>query len=190
MLTIPFSGGVPVIETQRLILRGHRLEDLVHSAAMWADPVVTRYTTGQPLTLEECWARLLRYVGHWNLLGFGYWVAVEKATGTFIGEIGFADFKRDMQPSLNGLPESGWILASHSHGKGYATEALRAAVKWGDQHFSLPTACIINPENIASVHVALKCGYGDVKPAIYKGKAVNLLFRQSVDTRCSRSEIE
>jgi RimJ/RimL family protein N-acetyltransferase len=63
---------VPVIETQRLILRGHRLEDFDALAAMWADPHVARFIGGKPATQEESWARLLRYAGHWRLLGFGY----------------------------------------------------------------------------------------------------------------------
>src|ERR1700729_2426842 len=86
---------VPILETERLILRAHGIDDFVHSAAMWADPEVTRYIGGKPLSEEETWARLLRYVGHWSLLGFGYWVVEEKATGNFAGEIGFADYKRD-----------------------------------------------------------------------------------------------
>ena len=87
---------VPILESERLKLRGHRLDDSVHSAAMWADPEVTRYIGGKPLTEEESWARLLRYVGHWSLLGFGYWLVEEKMTGNFIGEVGFADYKRDL----------------------------------------------------------------------------------------------
>src|ERR1039458_10105365 len=133
---------VPVLETERLRLRGHRLEDFAHSAAMWADPKVTRYAGGKPLSEEEAWRKVLGYVGHWSLLGFGYWLAEEKATGNFVGEIGFADYKPDLQPSLNGVPEIGWVLATHAHGKGYATEAARVAVAWGDAHFpSARTAC-------------------------------------------------
>ena len=82
---------VPLLETERLRLRGHRLEDLSDSAAMWADPRVTQYIRPRPFTAEESWARLLRYIGHWALLGFGYWVIEEKATGKFIGECGFAN---------------------------------------------------------------------------------------------------
>ena len=96
---------------------------------MWADPEVTRYIGGTPLTEEESWARLLRYVGHWSLLGFGYWVVEEKTTGNFIGEVGFADYKRDL-PSLKDLPEIGWVFSSQASGKGYATEAVRAASAW------------------------------------------------------------
>ena len=161
---------VPILETPRLRLRGHCLDDFVHSAAMWADPVVTRFIGGQPLTEEEAWTKFLRYTGHWALLGYGYWVVEEKAAGNFVGEIGFADYKRDLQPSLKGVPEIGWVLASQTHGKGYATEAVRAAVAWGDAHFqSARTACIIAPENLASIRVAVKCGYAETQPTTYKG---------------------
>ena len=77
---------VPVIETERLILRGHVLEDSEASLALWTDPEVTRFIGGKPSTTEEVWPRLLRYAGHWSLLGFGYWAITEKATGRFVGE--------------------------------------------------------------------------------------------------------
>ncbi len=130
---------VPILETERLRLRGHRLDDFLHSAAMWADPAVTLHITGRPFTEEESWARFLRYVGHWSLIGFGYWLAEDRDTGQFLGEIGFADYKRDLEPSLSGIPEIGWAFISRAHGRGYATEAVRAAVGWGDANFpSIP----------------------------------------------------
>ena len=146
---------------------------------MWADPKVYRYIGGKPHTEEESWTRLLRYAGHWALLGFGYWVVEEKATGNFAGEIGFADYKRDLKPSLKGVPEIGWVLASHAHGKGYATEAVRAVTAWGDAHFGpVRTACIIHPENIASIRVAEKCGYRELQCTTYKGHAAMMFVRQ------------
>ncbi len=172
------SAEVPFLETPRLILRGHRLDDFVHSAAMWADPNVTQYIGGKPLTEEESWTKFLRYAGHWALLGFGYWVVEEKATSNFVGELGFADYKRNLQPSLQGEPEIGWVLASPAHGKGYATEAVRAAVAWGDERFQSRTVCIIAPENLASIRVAVKCGYRDPQTATYKGKPTLLFVRE------------
>ncbi len=178
------TAEVPVLETARLKLRGHRLNDFTQCAAMWADPQVTQYIGGKPLTEEEAWTKFLRYVGHWRLLGFGYWAVEEKATGSFVGELGFADYKRDLQPSLNGTPEIGWVLASPAHGKGYATEAVRAAVAWGDAHFqSARTACIIAPENLASIRVAEKCGYCRPQPANYKGKPTLLFVREPKTSR-------
>ena len=146
---------------------------------MWADPQVTRFIGGKPLTEEEVWSRLLRYVGHWAWMGFGYWVAEQKETGSLVGEIGFADYKRDLEPSLTGVPEIGWVLASHAHGRGYATEAVRAVGAWGDTHFSSArTACIIAPENLASIRVVVKCGYRELKATSYKGQPTLMFVRE------------
>jgi len=161
---------VPVLETERLRMCGHRLEDFADCAAMWADPVVTRHIGGKPFSEEEVWTRLLRYVGHWTLMGFGYWAIEERDTGNFVGELGFADYKRDIVPSIKGVPELGWALVSRVHGKGYATEAVRAAVAWGEAHFGpARTVCIIHPENLASIRVAEKCGYQEFQRTTYKG---------------------
>jgi RimJ/RimL family protein N-acetyltransferase len=131
---------------------------------MWSDPAITRYTIGKPAPSPLTWKRILAYRGHWALLGFGYWAVEVKATGQYIGDVGFAEHKRDMQPSIEGIPELGWALVSQAHGKGYATEASRAAVGWGDGHFgSAPTVCIIHPENRQSFRVAEKLGYKELR---------------------------
>lgn len=168
-----FASGltVPRIETTRLILRGHQPSDLERSAEMWSDPEVVRYVGGKRFNREEVWARLLRYVGHWAWMGYGYWVLEDKATGQFVGEAGFANYKRDMQPSVSGLPELGWVLARTFHGKGFATEAARAALCWGVQNLQArPIVCIIAPENQRSVHVAQKCGFRLSQQALYRGE--------------------
>lgn len=172
---------VPVINTERLILRGHRLDDFDACAALWADPRVARYIGGRPFTGEEAWARLLRYAGHWALLGFGFWAVAEKASGSFIGELGFADFKREITPSLDGMPEVGWALSPSAQGRGYATEALRAVVAWGDGHFggSQRTVCLIHPENLASIRVATKCGYQEFQRTTYHGEPTILFALQA-----------
>jgi RimJ/RimL family protein N-acetyltransferase len=63
------GGEIPVLESERLRLRGHRPEDYGNSAALWGDPEVTRSIGGSPPTREEVWARLLRYAGHWAWMG-------------------------------------------------------------------------------------------------------------------------
>jgi RimJ/RimL family protein N-acetyltransferase len=176
----PYQSAVrvPVLETERLRLRGHRADDFAACAAMWADPIVTRHIGGQPLSGEESWNRLLRYAGHWALLGFGYWVVEERATGVFIGEVGFADWKRNLEPSLGEMPEIGWVFAFTSHGRGYATEAVRAAIGWGEEHFGASrTACIIDPENLPSIRVAEKCGYRRLQMTTYKGRLTIVFVR-------------
>ena len=177
---VGLAVDIPLLETERLRLRGHRLDDFPACAAMWADPMVTRHLGGKPFTREEAWARLLRYIGHWALLGFGFWVVEEKASGEFVGELGFADFKRNIEPALDGMPEIGWILASRVHGRGYATEGVRAAVAWGERHFgAVHMACVIHPENTTSLRVADKCGFREFQRTRYKDHDVIIFTRQS-----------
>ncbi len=170
---------IPLLETDRLRLRGHRMEDFLPSAAMWADAGVTRFIGGRPFTEEEIWARFLRYSGLWQFLGFGYWAVEERATGRFVGEVGFADFKREVEPSIQGIPELGWALAPEAQGKGFATEAARAALEWSDVQLKAGrTVCLINPDNVASIRVAEKCGFQEYCRATYKGHATVMYERK------------
>ncbi len=166
----------PILETERLVLRGHRAEDLDECFAMWSDPEVTRFIGGKPSGREEVWARLLRYVGHWSIAGYGFWQIRERATGRFVGEAGLADFKRDLALSFDGAPETGWVLAPWSHGKGYATEAMTAVLAWSDRTYPR-TVCVIDPDNAASRRVAAKCGYREVARALYKSAEIIALER-------------
>jgi RimJ/RimL family protein N-acetyltransferase len=164
--------SVPELETARLRLRGHRSDDYPDCCAMWADAVVTRHIGGRAFTPEEVWARMLRYAGLWALLGYGYWALEEKSSGRFVGELGFADFRRDMDPPLE-APEVGWALASSVHGRGFATEALTSVLAWGDATLAIKnTVCIITPENIASINVAQKCGFRELRAVQYKATPV------------------
>lgn len=175
------NDKAPVLETERLVLRPHLLTDLKACVEMWADPDIARYTIGTPSTAQRTWMRLLGYRGHWVVLGFGYWAVEERASGQYIGELGFADFKREIQPSIEGVPELGWALASHAHNKGYATEALRAVVAWGDQHFEPGrTVCLISPDNPASLRVARKLGYREILRTEKDGRTEIMLDRQRV----------
>jgi RimJ/RimL family protein N-acetyltransferase len=171
----------PVLVTPRLTLRAHGVKDFADLAAMWGDPAVVRHIGGRPLSGEDVWARLLRYVGHWALMDYGFWVVAETATGRFAGETGFAEFKRDLQPPLV-APEIGWVLAPWAQGQGFATEAVQAATAWFDRHReSAITTCLIAPENAASLRVAHKCGYREVRRAVYRDAPAIVLERPRAD---------
>lgn len=150
------------LESERLILRAHRIDDFPETAALWGDPVVVAHISGTPLGAEQSWARFLRYRGHWSYLGFGYWVVESRETGKFLGEVGFADYRRDTQPNLDGKPEAGWVFRTSAHGRGYATEAVSRMLRWADQHLtSETTVCMFDPAHAASIRVARKVGYGN-----------------------------
>ena len=172
----------PVIETERLILRGHRAEDFEAIAAQWADPAVVKYIGGTPSSREASWSRLLRYPGHWQVLGFGYWILYEKnngAEGAFAGEIGLADYQREITPSLDGMAEMGWVIAPAFHGKGYAFEAAQAVLKWADTHLDRQLCCIIDPQHQASIRLAEKCGFVAETDTTYPGSATRIFLRRT-----------
>jgi RimJ/RimL family protein N-acetyltransferase len=153
--------SIPVLETSRLILRGHRPEDFDIYAAMWADPTLTRYLgDGSTKLREDAWTSFLRQVGHWQMLGFGNWIVEEKESGRQIGTIGFNERRRERAPELDGFPELGWMFDGWASGKGYATESLRAALAWGREKLGpVRVIAITAPDNIASMRVAEKCGF-------------------------------
>lgn len=169
----------PQLETPRLILRGHKLDDFDASAAMWADPAVTKYIAdGKPSKTEESWSRFLRFQGHWHLLGYGYWAVEDKSTGTFIGEVGFADHRREMKPSLEGRPEAGWVLRSSAHGRGFATEAVRRILVWADTCLKASkTVSTFDPQHAASICVAQKVGYVEIDRILYRGRPLLVMER-------------
>ena len=175
----PEFAAAPVVETERLILRAHRLADFDDYLAMWSDPAVARAIGGGTATRETTWLRFLRYGGHWSLMGFGYWAIEWRETGRFIGEVGFADFRRDIDPPLQGMPEIGWALARAAHGQGLASEAVRTVITWGEAHFTSKTrtACLINPDNAASLRIAETFGYRESARTIYKDHPIVLLVR-------------
>jgi RimJ/RimL family protein N-acetyltransferase len=176
-------AAAPQLETERLILRGHRVEDYQELCAIWSDLKVFRHTMGRASTPGEVWHRLLRYSGHWPLLGYGFWAATLKASGEFIGDVGMADFKRDITPSLDGMPEFGWILKSSVHGQGYATEAMRAVDQWSrDNLWQEKICCMISLDNDASIRVAGKLNFEAGVVARYEGNDVRIFTRDRVAT--------
>jgi RimJ/RimL family protein N-acetyltransferase len=175
----PTIIDIPILSTPRLVLRGHKLEDFETTVAIWTDPVVRRHFHGPAMTREDLWARFLRQFGMWAVMGYGSWAVEEKETGDYIGTVGVFEVKRDIEPSLDGVPEAGWTLAARVHGKGYATEAAQAALAWADAHLNRPRmCCIIAPANTSSVRVAEKCGFRFWQETVYKDAPTLILTRE------------
>lgn len=169
----------PIVETARLRLRPHRTADFAACCALWGDPEVVRHIGGQPSPSDAVWMRMMQYRGHWALMGYGYWLAEERATGEFVGEVGIADFRRVIDPPIDGIPEAGWALAPAAWGRGYATEAVTAVLAWAATHLGdPPIACIIDPGNLASLRVAAKLDFHETARTTWRG-APTVLFRRA-----------
>jgi len=167
----------PALDTIRLILRPHRVEDHAACTALWADPAVVRHIGGVPLDSQAVWFRILRYAGMWSLLGYGMWVIEARDSGAFLGEAGLLSAQRGL-PELEGVPEVGWVLGPQAWGRGIATEAMQAILDWSDAHVAAPsTRCIIDPDNAASIKVAEKLGFAMLTDTELGGKPTRVFDR-------------
>jgi len=167
----------PRIETDRLVLRALRAEDLDPLWAIWSNEEVVRFLGGNPLSREETWRRTLAACGQWPVAGFGYWIVELKADQRVVGQLGFADFKRDMEPRLEGLPELGYVFDTSVQGQGLAFEGCKAALEWANSELDASSyPAIISPENNASIRLAERLGFVREPDAIYRDAPV-ALFR-------------
>lgn len=167
----------PRIETERLILRAHRMDDLAARMAMTADAEAMRFVGG-PQGREDNVHRILRYAGNWALLGRGPFVVEEKVSGRFLGEVGLSDFFRDLGAGFDGEAEASWVLAGETHGKGYAAEAMRAVMGWYEETFGPSRmVCIIAPDNAPSLALAAKLGFAAFDERPYKDHPVIVFER-------------
>ncbi|MDE2183794.1 MAG: GNAT family N-acetyltransferase [Alphaproteobacteria bacterium] len=178
--------SIPVLQTPRLILRSHELKDFEATVDIWSDPIVRKHFGARPFTREDIWARFLRQSGMWAVMGYGAWAVEEKSTGAYVGTVGVFDVRREFEPpepSLAGLPEAGWTLSPRVHGKGYATEAAKAALAWADRRFGgIRMWCMISPANVASIRVAEKCGFRFWKETTYRDDPILLFLREKVES--------
>jgi RimJ/RimL family protein N-acetyltransferase len=143
---------VPIIETERMVLRGWRNEDLDEFAALVADTTVMEFLGGTG-DREEAWRTIATYVGHWQLRGYGLWVVERKTDGAVLGRVGL--WNPEGWPGM----EIGWTLARHAWGHGYAKEAARAVMRWAWEVLEAPRLIsVIAPGNRRSIKVAESLG--------------------------------
>ena len=159
----------PLLETERLHLRGHTLKDFPAHAAMWTDERTLRHIGGAPRSEEELWTRFLRNVGQWQLMGSGMWALEDKASGAYAGAVGFIYAKRTMDIRYRDEPEMGWVIAPDFHGKVSRARRWPKSSSWGDTNLDAAESwCMINPANLASRKVAAGAGFREAGRAKYK----------------------
>ncbi|UWQ33452.1 GNAT family N-acetyltransferase [Leisingera sp. M527] len=170
----------PVLETDRLILRPHRVQDFADVAALWANPETVRFIQPTVETPEGAWAKLMFHHGHWQAMGFGVWVITERGSGQYLGETGFFVTPRQCDPLLGDAVEASWVLAPEAQGQGIAAEAVLRTHAWADTAGLWPeTVCLLDPENTASQKLAAKTGYEFRQKVQYRGGTSLVMARKT-----------
>lgn len=144
--------SVPVLETDRLILRGPRLADFDPVAAFYAGP--RSAPVGGPLSRSDAWEAFASGAGQWLLRGYGFWEIEDRASGQTIGRAGI--YHPDNWPE----PELGWMIYGDTHqGRGIAYEAAIAARNGAAKHFGLTRPMSsIEAGNTRSIRLAERMG--------------------------------
>ena len=156
-MTEPAASPVPglPLRSNRLLVRAFRSSDFRDVHAYASDPEVTRYLRFGPNRRRDT-ARFLRdsIAGLAEPEPSAYHLGiVERATGRVCGGLGLIRRRPE-------LIEVGYCLARPVWGQGYATEALREAVRFAGRRFPGATLFgLVLPQNAASVRVLLRCGF-------------------------------
>ncbi len=161
--------GVVRLETERLILRRWRPEDLEPLGAILLHPSVLAWV-GQPGDNHDDVAGAIdRYERHWETYGFGRLAVVDKVTGNLVGRAGV--MRRPAWTATACKDEIGWAIEPSRWGEGIATEAASEALRDVFERVRLPSVIgFAQPENSGSLRVMAKLGFEPGGTAEWNGR--------------------
>jgi RimJ/RimL family protein N-acetyltransferase len=155
---------VNIIETARLILRPWQANDLEELERLFADPAVRK---GRHLPPERIRAIAHSSLQQWQRSGFGPWAALDKATEQWIGRVGLDEL--DDWPDTDKI-EVGWELHRAWWGKGLATEAGLATLRFGfGEHQLERIISVTAPWNTSARRVMERIGLQEQGARQWKG---------------------
>ena len=143
-----------ILQTHRLLLREMTQSDFSDLCEILQDSRVM-YAYEGPFTDEEVQLWLDRQLSRYREDGISLWAALDKQTGTMLGQVGLtwqdADGKRVL--------EVGYLLKYRFWHKGYAAEAAKGCMDYAFQHLGAGQVySIIRDNNIPSQNVARRNG--------------------------------
>lgn len=149
-----------IAETERLILRELVAEDETAMFELDSDPEVHRYVGNSPVESIEQIQDIIEFIQkQYEENGVGRWAVIEKSSNKFIGWAGLKLFKNEMNKHSN-FYELGYRFIKSYWGKGYATEAAKASVKYGIEQLGVKEIfAMTDVENVNSKKVLEKAGF-------------------------------
>lgn len=145
----------PTLDTERLVLRALRSDDLYDLYAYASDPQIDRFTPWTHYqSLEEAHADLDEFLAEYEREGLGAWGIEQRADRRLIGIASFSPPHRHHRRA-----ELGYTIARAYWGQGYATEAVRALIQFGLERMDLVRIeAVVLPDHAASARVLEKAG--------------------------------
>ncbi|WP_095588440.1 GNAT family N-acetyltransferase [Actibacterium ureilyticum] len=142
---------VPQLDTARLVLRAPVIGDFdSYAAIMMSDRAV--HMDG-PLSRRDAWLDFTQYVAGWLLRGCGMWTVVAREDTRVLGFVSVAMAYGDRAHEL------GYLFRPDAGGRGFATEAVRAARDYAFGAMGLSTlVSYVAPENTRSIALAQRLG--------------------------------
>ncbi|MFI5362384.1 MAG: GNAT family N-acetyltransferase [Elusimicrobiota bacterium] len=154
----------PELETPRLFLRPMTLGDAQRLFEIYSEPETIRYWNGPDGSRHDSEQRIARMQTHWNTHGYGDWALIDKKTGAMIGFCGLHHIQGMDEINL------GFLLARSFCGKGLATEASTASLRFGFGKTEMDLVVgTTAPDNAGAIKVLKKCGMSYWKEIIRNG---------------------
>ena len=149
--TVTYIRAEPELETERLRFRMFRASDFATYEQWTSRMEIMRFLGGKTFDRLQAWRHLAYLIGHWQMLGHGYYAVEEKSTGTLVGRVGYTS-----HPGWPGF-ELGWTIVPEYQGRGYATEAARMLLQYAFDALKRDRVIsLIHPDNAPSRRVADK----------------------------------
>ena len=175
--------------TERLELWRPQASDRDGLRALIEPGAVRRFLGGMEPDDHDVFMRLLRNAGSWALYGYGTFIVRERGEEAIVGNCGVFHSWRGFGRGLDDVAEAGWIVAKSAWGKGYAREAMEAALAWFErEHGAVPTLCMIEQGHRASEAVAAKLGYEVCGRYEEKDERPLIVYRREVGKVASQLE--
>ena len=154
-----------LIQTERLALRPMTVGDVDQVVDLHRQPAIIEFLGST--TPDQARERLELCERNWRERGHDLMAVVERSSDAFVGRVGLRYW-----PEFDET-EAGWAMRREVWGRGYATEAGRAAIEWGFSTFPLPyVTAMVRPDNSRSLGVARRLGLRPIRDDVLHGLPV------------------
>ncbi|MEO8446025.1 MAG: GNAT family N-acetyltransferase [bacterium] len=142
-----------IIETERMYLREFTKDDIEEMSVIYSDEDVMRYIgKGGRADKKQTGLMLESFIKSYEENGFGLFAVIEKGSDEIVGHCGFSKLN-------NGDVEIAYLFSKKCWGKGMATEAAGATLRYGFSQLKLAKiVALAYPQNLPSVNVIQKIG--------------------------------